>query len=62
MHGRGKVWYDYHYGKKEMEEDLEKLIEMKPQVIYVFFNNTNMLQDTLTFRELLKKKVGDARK
>ncbi|MUN29808.1 DUF72 domain-containing protein [Sulfuracidifex metallicus] len=62
MHGRGKVWYDYHYGKKEMEEDLEKLIEMKPQVIYVFFNNTNMLQDALTFRELVKEKVGDARK
>ncbi|MDI6807349.1 MAG: DUF72 domain-containing protein, partial [Candidatus Aenigmarchaeota archaeon] len=38
MHGRTD-WYSHNYSEEELEEVAEKIFQIKPQKIYVFFNN-----------------------
>ncbi len=52
LHGRGKG-YRYTY----TDEDFEELKNFIPQgkISYVMFNNTNMFEDAVRFKEFLKK-------
>ncbi|MCY0860487.1 MAG: DUF72 domain-containing protein [Sulfolobaceae archaeon] len=38
MHGRTE-WYMYDYSVNEIVEDINKIMDLKPEVTYVFFNN-----------------------
>jgi len=38
MHGR-TAWYSHHYTIEELEEVKKKILGVKPEKIYVFFNN-----------------------
>jgi len=56
MHGR-LSWYNYNYSLKELKEICEKIKEIKPQKVYVFFNNNhNMLNNARKMFKLLKIK------
>ena len=60
MHGR-LAWYNYGYLDEELEEVAEKILEKRPEKIYVFFNNNHdMLGDGRRMLEILRKKVRRA--
>jgi uncharacterized protein YecE (DUF72 family) len=45
MHGR-EGWYNYDYSQEEIEETLEKITQLKPKKVYIYFNNNhNMLKN-----------------
>jgi len=57
MHGRYE-WYSHHYSDKELKEVVEKILKVKPEKVYVFFNNnTNMLSDARRMKEILKQRT-----
>ncbi len=54
MHGR-TAWYSHYYTDEELKEVVEKILKVKPEKIYVFFNNnTNMLRNAQTMLKILK--------
>lgn len=55
LHGRGE-WYFYNYSREELVELIEKSISLKPEKIYIFFNNDHyMLENARLALEILKK-------
>ena len=57
MHGR-TAWYSHYYTDEELKEVVEKILEVKPQKIYVFFNNdTNMLRNAQAMLKILKTTI-----
>lgn len=42
MHGR-EEWYAYDYSEEELKEIAEKVIELNPREVYVFFNNNHWM-------------------
>ena len=45
MHGRTN-WYQHNYSKEELKELVDKITKLKPERIYVYFNNNhNMLEN-----------------
>jgi len=45
FHGR-KEWYSYNYSEGELREIALKVKELKPEKVYLFFNNNhNMLEN-----------------
>ena len=57
MHGR-TAWYSHYYTDEELKEVVEKILKVKPEKIYVFFNNdTNMLRNAQTMLKILKTTI-----
>jgi uncharacterized protein YecE (DUF72 family) len=57
LHGRTD-WYSHNYEKKELEEISEKIAGLKPEKIYVYFNNNhNMLLNARNFYEIIANKL-----
>lgn len=57
MHGRG-AWYGYEYSEKELNEIAERVINLKPRKIYVFFNNNHwMLENARYMKKILEEKI-----
>ncbi|MEM5802959.1 MAG: DUF72 domain-containing protein [Candidatus Aenigmatarchaeota archaeon] len=55
MHGR-EAWYSHYYTDKELNEVKNKILRVKPEKVYVFFNNdTSMLENGRRMFELLTK-------
>jgi len=55
MHGR-TTWYAHYYSKEELEEKARKIMETKPEKIYVFFNNNHaMLENAQEMLRILKR-------
>jgi len=55
MHGRTE-WYAHLYSFEELKEVAERIISIKPEKAYVFFNNdTNMLRNSRKMLRILKK-------
>ncbi len=54
MHGRID-WYRHNYSERELKEIADKLVTNRPERIYVFFNNHNMLANAQLMFWLLKK-------
>jgi len=42
MHGR-EVWYGYEYSERELEEIAREIVNLKPERVYVFFNNNHWM-------------------
>lgn len=57
MHGRG-AWYSYGYSGEELRGVAEKLNDLNPRRIYVFFNNDHWMLDNARY---LKKLLEEAR-
>lgn len=54
MHGR-EAWYSHNYTDEELLEVKEKIFDVRPRKVYVFFNNdTNMLENAQRMLSLLK--------
>jgi len=54
MHGR-EVWYGYEYSEREIEEVAREIIELKPERVYVFFNNNHwMLENARYMKRVLE--------
>ena len=64
FHGRGeKVWYDYKYSRRELEEWKPKIEELdaSAEKVYVFFNNHfhgHAVEDALVLKELLGQETA----
>ncbi|MEM1831289.1 MAG: DUF72 domain-containing protein [Desulfurococcaceae archaeon] len=57
MHGR-EAWYGYEYSEKELSEIAERVINLKPRKIYVFFNNNHwMLENARYMKKILEEKI-----
>ncbi len=56
LHGLGKG-YRWDYSDEELEKLAETLMDDRPN--YVLFNNTNMFNDAIQFKEILKRKGID---
>lgn len=57
MHGR-ETWYNYDYGREELNEIVEKILSQNPERIYVFFNNDRwMLSNARYLKRLLERTV-----
>ena len=56
LHGRGKG-YRYEYSDEELQELLKMVPDQKPT--YVMFNNTNMFEDALKFKEIAHQSPSD---
>jgi len=57
LHGR-EVWYGYEYSVDELQELVDKTLELKPSRIYVFFNNNHwMLENARTMLKLFKERI-----
>ncbi|MCM8771675.1 MAG: DUF72 domain-containing protein [Candidatus Omnitrophica bacterium] len=55
FHGR-TGWYSHNYTKEEFEEIVAKIKLLKPERIFVYFNNNhNMLSNAQEFYKILKK-------
>ena len=55
MHGR-EIWYGYDYSVEELHELVKKTLELKPERIYVFFNNNHwMLGNARTMYKLYEE-------
>lgn len=58
MHGRTD-WYSHYYYDDELMEVAEKILEITPEKVYVFFNNNHaMLENAKRMMEILIKKIG----
>jgi len=54
MHGR-TAWYSHCYTIEELKEVKKKILEAKPEKIYIFFNNdTDMLHNAQQMLKILK--------
>jgi len=54
LHGRGE-WYAYEYSYDELKELAEKILNLYPERIYVFFNNNHwMLENARVMLNILK--------
>ncbi|MDI6851202.1 MAG: DUF72 domain-containing protein [bacterium] len=54
MHGRDR-WYAHDYTENELREVAEKILETKPEKIYVFFNNNHaMLKNAQEMLKILR--------
>jgi uncharacterized protein YecE (DUF72 family) len=54
MHGRD-VWYGYEYSERELEEIAREVVELKPERVYVFFNNNHwMLNNARYMKRVLE--------
>ncbi|MEM1639924.1 MAG: DUF72 domain-containing protein [Desulfurococcaceae archaeon] len=57
MHGR-EAWYGYEYSEKELGEIAERVVNLKPRKIYVFFNNNHwMLENARYMKKILEEKI-----
>ena len=57
FHGK-TFWYSHNYSKSEIERLLKEAIEMKPEKLYLMFNNDhNMLKNARLCYDLLKGKL-----
>ena len=55
MHGR-TAWYDYVYTDEELNDVLQRSLKVKPQKLYIFFNNNHgMLINARKTLELCRK-------
>lgn len=55
MHGR-TLWYSHYYDEEELREVAQKIIELKPERAYVFFNNNHaMLENARAMFTILKE-------
>jgi len=53
MHGR-ENWYSHNYTKEELKEIADKIEEINPKKVYIFFNNNhNMLLNAQLMKKLL---------
>jgi uncharacterized protein YecE (DUF72 family) len=53
IHGR-RSWYSHNYSDKELEEIRRKILNVKPEKVYVYFNNdTHMLGNAQKMLKLL---------
>jgi uncharacterized protein YecE (DUF72 family) len=56
MHGR-TAWYSHYYANKELEEIKEKILRIKAEKVYIYFNNNHsMLENAKRMFSLLKNK------
>ncbi len=54
MHGRTN-WYQHNYSEQELKEIVDKITKLKPEKVYVFFNNNhNMLENARLMFRLFK--------
>ncbi|MEO0099341.1 MAG: DUF72 domain-containing protein, partial [candidate division WOR-3 bacterium] len=54
-HGRSG-WYSHDYSDRELKEIAEKVISVKPKLVYIFFNNDQaMLKNAQRMKEILVK-------
>lgn len=59
LHGR-KTWYGYDYSVEELEDLVDKTLRLKPEKIYVFFNNNHwMLGNARKIYGIYKEKLGE---
>ncbi|MEM3382618.1 MAG: DUF72 domain-containing protein [Nitrososphaerales archaeon] len=59
MHGR-TMWYSHHYTDKELKEVAEKILKVKPEKVYVFFNNNHeMLENARRMQKILLKLINN---
>lgn len=57
MHGRG-VWYAYDYEESELRDIVNNILTIKPERIYVFFNNDHwMLDNARLMLDMLRRSV-----
>ncbi|MEM4762925.1 MAG: DUF72 domain-containing protein [Desulfurococcaceae archaeon] len=57
MHGR-EAWYGYEYSEKELSEIAERVVNLKPRKIYIFFNNNHwMLENARYMKKILEEKI-----
>jgi len=55
MHGK-TAWYAHEYSRRELEEVVERILELRPKRVYVMFNNDHaMLRNAREMLELLIK-------
>jgi len=55
LHGR-EEWYMYEYSKEELRELAEKVVELNPVDIFVFFNNDHwMLENARLMKKILER-------
>lgn len=59
VHGRTD-WYQHDYTDRELKEIARRIIEAKPERVYVFFNNDHaMLKNAQRMRAILEKLVEE---
>lgn len=52
MHGR-TGWYSHNYTKKELKQTVRKIMQAKPELCHIFFNNdTNMLENAREMKRI----------
>ncbi|MEM5853311.1 MAG: DUF72 domain-containing protein [Candidatus Aenigmatarchaeota archaeon] len=51
MHGR-TFWYSHYYSDNELKEVKKKILNLKPEKVYIFFNNDHAMLDNA--RKMLK--------
>jgi len=57
LHGRTS-WYFHEYTENELNEIADEIIKLKPEAIYVFFNNNHwMLENARLMKYILEKKT-----
>jgi len=60
FHGR-KEWYSYNYSEGELREIALKVKELKPEKVYLFFNNNhNMLENARLMMRIMKEVISPA--
>ncbi|UCG91969.1 MAG: DUF72 domain-containing protein [candidate division WOR-3 bacterium] len=53
VHGR-TAWYHHNYNKRELKDIARRIVAVKPERIYVFFNNNHsMLKNAQAMQEIL---------
>ena len=61
MHGR-EEWYAYDYSEEELREIAEKIVELNPREVYVFFNNNHwMLGNAKLMLKILREPTSTKR-
>ncbi len=56
LHGKD-TWYSYDYSYDELNEIADNIIELKPKMLYIFFNNDHwMLENAKTMLKILQNK------
>ncbi|MEM1774402.1 MAG: DUF72 domain-containing protein, partial [Acidilobaceae archaeon] len=59
MHGRSE-WYSHNYTLEELHEIAERILDLNPVKVYVFFNNNHwMLENARVMLEILRRNLGD---